>query len=142
VIEVARKRQARKCSARRTDGKPCGAYAMIGGYVCRSHGGAAPAVRHAAYVRQTEAELHRQFEHEYGRWVREWRKWQARRIAIAAVRLNIPVAEVEPFLIGVCQSMYGEPDGPETEPRMRRDRRFGPRKPWRGGRRPPLVIGD
>lgn len=110
--------------------------------VCRAHGGLAPQATHAAYVRQTEADARRAFERDYSRWVREWRAWQARRIAITAVRLDMPVQDVQPFHIGACRGLYGEPEGPETEPKIRTDRRFGPRKPWRGGRRPPGVTGD
>lgn len=39
------------CTARRTNGKPCGATAIKGGRVCRTHGGAAPQVREAARER-------------------------------------------------------------------------------------------
>ena len=139
---MARKRQARKCTAHRTDGKPCSAWAMIAQEVCHAHGGLAPQARYAAYVRQTEADIRRQFDREYNRWLAEWRKWQARRIAITSIRLGMPVEEVQPFHIGACRSLYGEPEGPETEPKLRHDRRFGPRQPWRGGRRPPGVVGD
>jgi hypothetical protein len=96
--------------------------------VCRSHGGLAPQARSAAYVRQTEADSRRQFDHEYRRWLREWQTWQARRIAITSVRLEMPVEQVTPFAIGICRSLYGEPQGPETEPKLRHDRRFGPRR--------------
>lgn len=134
---MARRRQARKCSAHRRNGEPCKAWAMTAQGVCRTHGGSAPRARYAAYVRQTEADIRRQFDAEYGRWLREWRAWQARRMAVTSVLLDIPVKDVEPFAIGICRGLYGQPEGPETEPKMRRDRRFGPRKPWKGGRRPP-----
>lgn len=45
---MARKRQAKRCSAHRTDGQPCGAWAMHGTTVCQKHGGRAPQVRAAA----------------------------------------------------------------------------------------------
>lgn len=38
-------RQARKCSARRTNGQPCKAWAVVGAKVCVAHGGAAPQVK-------------------------------------------------------------------------------------------------
>lgn len=41
-------RQALKCSARRTNGKPCRAWAINGGTVCVAHGGAAKQVKAAA----------------------------------------------------------------------------------------------
>lgn len=43
---------SQKCTARRTtDGKPCKRYAIEGGSVCPSHGGAFPAVQKRALVR-------------------------------------------------------------------------------------------
>jgi hypothetical protein len=39
------------CTARRTDGEPCRAYAVAGASVCSRHGGLAPQVRRAAAVR-------------------------------------------------------------------------------------------
>ena len=48
---MAPNRQARRCKARRSDGQPCRAYAIIGGVVCAAHGGRAPRVRQAARVR-------------------------------------------------------------------------------------------
>jgi len=41
----------RKCSAKRTNGEPCGNYPMHGGKVCRKHGGAAKQVREKAKQR-------------------------------------------------------------------------------------------
>ncbi len=52
---MARRRKARRCSARRTSGVPCRAFAIVGGYVCRAHGGASRQVRYAAEIRQVEA---------------------------------------------------------------------------------------
>lgn len=40
-----------KCSARTTSGRPCSRWAIVGGTVCTSHGGAAPQVREAARKR-------------------------------------------------------------------------------------------
>jgi hypothetical protein len=56
---VARIRQARKCSAHRRDGQPCGNYAIVGGRVCRIHGGAAPQVRKKAGERLLMAAAYR-----------------------------------------------------------------------------------
>lgn len=40
-----------RCTARRKNGQACKNYAILGGNVCRMHGGAAPQVRAAAKVR-------------------------------------------------------------------------------------------
>lgn len=55
---MAKIRQARRCAARRKrDGSPCGCYAIIGGVVCRVHGGAAPQTRRAAQRRVQDERL-------------------------------------------------------------------------------------
>jgi hypothetical protein len=48
---MARKRQAKHCTGHRTDGSPCGAWAMQGGSVCFAHGGKAGQVKAAAQAR-------------------------------------------------------------------------------------------
>ncbi|OUZ06740.1 hypothetical protein BHE97_18525 [Aeromicrobium sp. PE09-221] len=40
-----------KCSARKTNGEPCGNYPIDGGLTCRIHGGAAPQVKRKAQER-------------------------------------------------------------------------------------------
>jgi hypothetical protein len=45
---MPRERWAVPCSAHRSDGEPCSAYAITGGRVCVAHGGAAPQVKAAA----------------------------------------------------------------------------------------------
>jgi len=124
---MARVRQARRCHAHRSDGQPCRAWAIVGGFVCRAHGGAAPHVRREARVRALEASIRRGFDPAYARWLRELAEWQARRIMITAELLGIPPREVQPMDIGFCREWYGRPDGPETEPKLRMDRRYGPR---------------
>ncbi len=42
----------RRCTARRHDGEPCGRFAIVGGTVCTTHGGAAPQVRRKALLRK------------------------------------------------------------------------------------------
>jgi hypothetical protein len=121
---MARVRQARRCRARRKNGEPCKAFAIAGGFACRMHGGATPRALHAAYVRRCEAAFYRKFDREYSRWQREWSDWQARRILITAELLGIEPGEVQPTDIGCCLGEPGGPDGPETEPKMRTDRRF------------------
>lgn len=54
---MARVRPAVRCSAHRSNGQPCRAYAIIGGRVCRAHGGAAPQVRAAAERRILQSRL-------------------------------------------------------------------------------------
>jgi hypothetical protein len=54
---MARSRPAVRCRARRSDGTPCAGYAIVGGTVCRAHGGAAAQVRTAADQRSTLARV-------------------------------------------------------------------------------------
>ena len=54
---MARKRQARKCSAHCSDGRECPNYAVNGGTVCTIHGGRAPQVRKAAEKRVAEGQV-------------------------------------------------------------------------------------
>jgi hypothetical protein len=48
---MARKRQARKCSGRKTNGDPCPNWAMQGQEVCHAHGGRSPQAKAAAQER-------------------------------------------------------------------------------------------
>jgi hypothetical protein len=124
---VARMRQARRCRAHRGDGQPCRAWAMMGGFVCRAHGGSASRVRYAAHCRLTEANCLREFEVTYARLLRELAAWHWERVTVTAQLLGIRPADVRPSDIGVCRGWFGVPAGPETAPRIRHDRRFGPR---------------
>ena len=54
---MARSRPAVRCRARRSDGNPCAGYAIVGGTVCRAHGGGAPQVRAAADRRRALARV-------------------------------------------------------------------------------------
>lgn len=56
---MAKKRQARKCKGTRTNGQPCGNWAMNGSTVCHSHGGRAPQVKAAAAARMAEERVER-----------------------------------------------------------------------------------
>lgn len=58
------------CTAHRSDGASCSNWSIIGGYVCRNHGGSVKRVR-AAVARRWELELvirqvEREFERETG----------------------------------------------------------------------------
>ena len=61
VAALADGDRPRKCRARRTDGQPCGCWAIRGGFVCRVHGGAAPQVRAKANVRLESAKIYRRW---------------------------------------------------------------------------------
>lgn len=53
---MPRRRQAVRCTAHRTNGQPCGGWAVHGATVCAAHGGSAPQVQAAARERlATEA---------------------------------------------------------------------------------------
>lgn len=56
---MAKRRQARKCTGRRTDGNPCGNYAVNGATVCAAHGGRAPQVKAKARENLAEERLER-----------------------------------------------------------------------------------
>ncbi len=47
--------ESKRCQARRSDGEPCGCWAMQGQRVCRVHGGSSPQARAAAERRLAEA---------------------------------------------------------------------------------------
>ena len=49
--EPIRQTQRIRCTAHKTDGTPCGAWAIHGATVCRVHGGSAPQVKKAAEKR-------------------------------------------------------------------------------------------
>jgi hypothetical protein len=58
---MAKMRQARHCAAHRTDGEPCGGWAVRGTTVCASHGGRAPQVQAAAQARLVVEQAAAQF---------------------------------------------------------------------------------
>jgi hypothetical protein len=123
---VARKRQARRCEARRSDGQPCGAFAITGGWVCAAHGGSARRVRHAARARQVRDTLNLAFGQAYQRWRREAGEWQVRRFLAAASILGVSPADVTPGDI-LYLVWEGQLPGEASAPRIRVDRRYGPR---------------
>lgn len=69
---MAKVRQARRCTARRSsDGQPCRAWAMVGCDVCSGHGGLAPQTLWAAYKRDVMARTRRAVAREVA-----WRQKQ------------------------------------------------------------------
>jgi hypothetical protein len=123
---MPRRRQARRCRARRTNGEPCKAYAITGGFVCAAHGGSAPQVRHEARVRQFETTMNIAFDKAHRRWQSEVQDWQVGRVLAAAVLFGISPEKVTPgdILVGVIEGVI---PGESTMPTIRVDRRYGPR---------------
>jgi len=68
---MPRQRWAVRCTAHRSNGRPCRAWSITGGYVCRTHGGAIRRVREAAQRRWEHElifrEIEREIERETGR---------------------------------------------------------------------------
>jgi hypothetical protein len=126
---VTRIRQARRCHAHRSDGKPCRAWAITGGYVCMAHGGAAPQARQE--VRRFGESVQKAFDLAYARWLKECREWQVQRIVTTSMLLDIPPAEVTAVDMILCRMEHGVPGGEDTQPKIRVDRRYGPRIPSR-----------
>lgn len=126
---MARVRQARHCHARRSsDNEPCQGWAMLGALTCRAHGGASPQARQAARIRAAQDADERAFDAAYAKWRREMELWQARRVRTAARLMKVAPEDVTDALIGFSTAWYGAPEGPETAPKIRRDRRYGPRR--------------
>ena len=126
---MAKVRQARRCRARRkSDGQPCGCYAIKGGFTCRVHGGAAPQVRAAAHLRVVESQLRRGFAHDYARWRQRVAEFEAERVLVAAELLGMAPGQVKPVDIWYCRVRFGRPVPESDQPEMEIDRRFGPRR--------------
>lgn len=123
---MARKRQARRCRARRSDGQHCKGWAVPGCTVCSAHGGNAPRVRATGLLRYWEAKTTAAFDEAWERLGREQRHWQAGRILAAADILGIEIEEVHAghLLWLACE---GQIPGEADVPKLRVDRRYGPR---------------
>src|SRR5687767_10123973 len=91
---MARMRQARRCTARRSNGLPCRCYAIVGGKVCRVHGGGAPQVRAAADRRVLQARTNVICARENARHELDLLLWQQARRELAAQLLGVPVNQV------------------------------------------------
>ena len=123
---MARKRQARRCKARRTNGQPCRAYAMLGCEVCHAHGGAAIQVRAAGIEAYWKPVIHGAYDRAYERWRREVGDWQVRRVLDAASILGVSPADVTAGDL-LWLAVDGQISSESTMPKIRVDRRYGPR---------------
>lgn len=123
---MARKRQARRCTARRSDGKPCRGWAVLGCTVCSAHGGNAPRVRANGLLRYWQAKTTAAFDQAWERHRRELLDWQVRRFIAAACILGVEVEDVHPGDL-LFLAIEGQIPGEDTMPRIRVDRRYGPR---------------
>lgn len=123
---MARKRQARRCKARRSNGQPCRAYAVLGAEVCAVHGGRAPRVRVNGLARYWSGRTGYAYDVAYARWRREAFEWQVRRFLGAASILGISPADVTPGDL-LYLAWEGQLPGEADAPKIRVDRRYGPR---------------
>lgn len=124
---MARVRWAHKCAAHKTNGDPCGNYAIDGGRVCRMHGGAAPQVRRAADMRLLEASAYRALAVTMERWQRDRMAWAVDRALAASDVLGIAVDQLVRSDIWWAAANSDHPALHAPEPEPRNDRRYGPR---------------
>jgi hypothetical protein len=92
-----------------------------------AHGGAAPQVRQEARIRRFEESVRKAFDLAYARWLEECREWQVQRIVTTSMLLGISPAEVTVFDMVLCRMEHGVPGDEGTKPKIRVDRRYGPR---------------
>ena len=124
---MARKRQARRCRAHRSNGEPCGNYAIRGGYVCVAHGGSAWHVRDKANRRLLLASVYRQMRADDEMHKRDVVRWRVDQILTTASLLGMPIEDVDRAAILRCYVLYGGEPFTLQEPPRRSDRRYGPR---------------
>lgn len=127
VSLMPRKRPARPCGARRTNGLPCGCFAIVGGAVCRAHGGAAPQVKAAARQRVAMEGLRRGLEVSIRRHQERVRECRQRRAGVVAELYGIPPERVTPLMIAACSVLDDRPDLMYPDPEFKFDNRYGPR---------------
>ena len=121
---MARVRQARRCRARSSrTGLPCKAWAIVGGEVCRAHGGGITRVRVAAAQRRERELVERAVWRAEQRHARELDAWVGERVETTAELLGKPPESVTFEDLRRCGQLYDPP------PRPRLDLRFGPRRP-------------
>lgn len=121
---MAKVRQARRCRAKRTNGEPCKAYAVLGATVCRAHGAAAAQVRHAAYEARCEAWARRYFNAIWERHLKELREWQVQRFVTVSLLTGIAPEDITTMDIVLCHLDHGRPDLEDDAPKLRPDKRF------------------
>lgn len=130
---MSKQRWARRCSAHRTNGEPCQAWAIAGGRVCIAHGGVTRRARQAADVRLIEASMTRQMALAEQRLREPHADWWTGRVMFAAEVLERDPAEViaefkhRGWLIDMVVGPHRWPLGlrSEDEPQLHFDRRFG-----------------
>ncbi len=123
---MPRTRWAVPCRAHRSDGQPCGAWAIRG---VGTHGGASPNARATARERLVQDDFHRAYEGERRAYEQRLRGWQVTRIVAAAELLDMDPARVAaaPVLVGFAE--YWHHAVPPAEPTMRSDRRYRAHRP-------------
>jgi hypothetical protein len=127
---MAKIRQARRCRARSSrTGRPCKAFAIIGGDVCRAHGGSIRRVRVAAAQRREREWVQRAMLAAERRHAAEVQAWLTARIEEAAELLGQPAEATTLDDVRRCGELYGRPDPHDEPPQLRLDLRFGPRRP-------------
>jgi hypothetical protein len=116
---MAKIRQARRCRARSSrTGQACRAYAIVGGDVCRVHGGAITRVRVAAAQRREREAVERARVVAEQRHAREVEAWIAERIDVTAELLGMPPEDVTPDDVRRCNLLHGRPDPFDQPPRL------------------------
>jgi hypothetical protein len=115
-LNLAKVRQARRCRARsKRTGLPCRAWAIVGGEVCRAHGGATFRVHVAAAQRREREAVERAMIRAEQRHAQELVVW-------AAELLGKPPEDVTADDLRHCAELH-------TPPPLRLDLRFVPRGP-------------
>lgn len=126
---MPRVRWAVRCHAHRTDGNPCGNYAIRGGRTCRKHGGASPNARKTAHLRLVHADLYRAAERERANLAVRLTTWQTNRVLFAAAVLDEDPAVIarERLTPVLVETYYDAPPPPKPEPKN--DMRMRVRRP-------------
>lgn len=121
---MARVRQALRCHAHRSDGEPCGNYAIVGGTVCRMHGGAAAHVRAAADRRMVDRRFAAMMAAQMHRYTERRRRWLEQAVMVAAEVFEIEPEQVTDYDLTLARVAVRLPAPPE--PTI--DARYGPRE--------------